>query len=49
MRAWTIMDVFFDNLPSKKEFKKILDKILINIENKDLILMQTIHIKIVTI
>ena len=28
-----IMEIFFDNTPSKKEFKKILDKILINIEN----------------
>jgi len=28
-----IMDIFFDNPPSKKEFKKILDKILTNIEN----------------
>jgi len=28
-----IMDIFFDNPPSKKDFKKILDKLLINIEN----------------
>lgn len=28
-----IIDIFFDNPPSKKEFKKILDKILANIEN----------------
>jgi hypothetical protein len=28
-----IMDIFFDNPPSKKDFKKILDKILKNIEN----------------
>jgi len=28
-----IMEIFFDNPPSKKKFKKILDKILINIEN----------------
>lgn len=28
-----IMDIFFDNPPSKKDFKKILDSLLINIEN----------------
>ncbi len=28
-----IMDIFFDNPPNKKDFKKILDKLLINIEN----------------
>ena len=28
-----IMEIFFDNPPSKKDFKKILDKLLINIEN----------------
>lgn len=28
-----IMEIFFDNSPSKKDFKKILDKILINIDN----------------
>jgi hypothetical protein len=28
-----IMDIFFDNPPSKKDFKKILDRLLINIEN----------------
>lgn len=28
-----IMDIFFDNLPRKAEFKKVLDKILISIEN----------------
>ena len=28
-----IMDVFYDNPPGKKDFKKILDKILSNIDN----------------
>lgn len=28
-----IIDIFFDNPPSKKEFKKILETILTNIEN----------------
>ena len=28
-----IMDIFYDNPPNKKEFKKILDKLLTNIEN----------------
>jgi hypothetical protein len=28
-----IMDIFFDNPPSKMEFKKTLENILINIEN----------------
>ena len=28
-----IMDIFFDDPPSKKEFKKTLERILINIEN----------------
>lgn len=28
-----IMKIFFDNPPSKKDFRKILDKLLINIEN----------------
>jgi len=28
-----IMEIFFGNPPSKKDFKKILDKLLINIEN----------------
>ncbi|MDA3798510.1 MAG: hypothetical protein PF692_05455 [Kiritimatiellae bacterium] len=27
-----IMEIFFDNHPSKMDFKKILDKLLINIE-----------------
>ncbi len=28
-----IMEIFFDNPPSKKDFKKILNKLLINIKN----------------
>lgn len=28
-----IIDIFFDDLPSKKDFKKILNEILKNIEN----------------
>lgn len=28
-----IMEIFFDNPPNKKDFEKILEKLLINIEN----------------
>ena len=41
IRAWltdwdleeAIMDVFYDNPPSKKNFKKVLDKIMTNIDD----------------
>ena len=28
-----IMEIFYDNTPGKKDFKKILEKLLLNIEN----------------